>query len=143
MANPLSPYPHGNDTEVRSLKKDIYDREESATYGKLSSTTGREEVDAFVTPGGATATLGNGAETAVSAVAVPILAANANRKAAIVQNTGTANIRVGVAGVTVTTGLRLLPDGVAIYEEDFVPTQTLFAIREGGSDSVAFTQEIV
>lgn len=89
-----------------------------------------------------TGTLANGAETAVGAVAVSILAANAARKTAIVQNTGGANIRVGVVGVTATTGLRLTPGSYIIFEMPFVPTQALFAIREGGTDSIAFTQEI-
>jgi hypothetical protein len=90
-----------------------------------------------------TSTLDNGTETPVGAAAVQILAANPNRKTAVVQNTGTANIRVGAAGVTATTGLRLVPNQIAIYDEPDVPINALFAIREGAVDSVAFTQEAV
>ena len=54
-----------------------------------------------------TSTLNNGVETPVtSASAVQILAANPSRLQAIIQNTGTGNIRIGVAGVTATTGRR-------------------------------------
>lgn len=86
--------------------------------------------------------LHNGHETVVGAVAVSILAADPNRKTAVVQNVGGANVRVGVAGVTATTGLRLIPDAVVIYDMPFVATQELYAIREGASDSVVFAQEV-
>ncbi len=99
-------------------------------------------ITAATTELSATGTLANGAETAVANVAVSILAANANRKTAIVQNTGAANIRVGVAGVTAVTGFRLAPGESLTYNMPFVPTQELFAIREGAISSTAFTQEI-
>lgn len=89
-----------------------------------------------------TGTLANGTETPVGAAAVSILAANANRKTAIIQNTGVANIRVGVTGVTATTGFRLQPNESIIYDMPFVPTQAIFAIREGAISSTAFAQEI-
>lgn len=88
-------------------------------------------------------TLVNGHETVVSNIAVSVLAANPLRKTAVVQNVGTANIRVGVAGVTATTGLRLIPDAVVIYDESHITMQELFAIRETASDSIAFAQEVV
>lgn len=90
-----------------------------------------------------TATLANGVETVVGAVAVSILPANAARKTAVIQNTGTANIRVGVVGVTAVTGLRIVPNGVAIYDMPFVAIQELFAIQEGSVGSIAFAQEVV
>ena len=89
-----------------------------------------------------TGTLANGAETAVAGAAVSILAANANRKAAIIQNTGIQNIRVGVAGVTNVTGLRVTPGSVVILESPYAVTQELFAIREGAVNSTAFAMEI-
>lgn len=87
-------------------------------------------------------TLANGAETAVSDTAVSILAANPSRKTAIVQNTGLGVIRVGVAGVTATTGLRLDPGDIATYETLTIVTQQLWAIRDGAFDSIAYAQEI-
>lgn len=87
-------------------------------------------------------TLANGAETAVSSSAVQIIASNANRKKLIVQNTGTANIRVGITGVTATTGARIVPNGTLLYEMPNCPTQAIFAIRESGTDSIAFAEEI-
>jgi hypothetical protein len=87
-------------------------------------------------------TLANGAETAVAGAAVSILAANASRKAAIIQNTGNANIRVGIAGVTATTGARCEAGGTLVFEMPFGVQQELFAIREGGASSTAFAMEI-
>lgn len=89
-----------------------------------------------------TGTLANGAETAVAAAAVQVAAANANRKAILVQNVGTANVRVGVSGVTTTTGFRLVPGQIVILEMPFVPTQAIFAIREGATSSTVLAQEI-
>jgi len=70
------------------------------------------------------------------------LASNANRKAAIVQNVGNANIRVGVTGVTATTGKQLVPGETVVFEMPYVPTQELFAIREGSVSSTVLTMEI-
>lgn len=84
----------------------------------------------------ATYTINNGAETSVSSSAVEVLAANANRKKAVIQNTGLGNVRVGVNGVTATTGMRLVPNGHVILES----TQAIYAIRET-VDSTVFAQE--
>jgi len=89
-----------------------------------------------------TATLNNGAEVAVNAVAAVVLAANAARKSAVIQNTGTANIRVGAIGVTNVTGLRLIPNGVLTLAPPFDPVNAIYAIREGGVDSIAFGMEV-
>lgn len=87
-------------------------------------------------------TITNGAETAVSSTAVQILASNVNRKKYIIQNTGTANIRVGTTGVTATTGARVVPNGTLLFEMPNCPTQAIFAIRENTTDSIAFAEEI-
>ena len=89
----------------------------------------------------APSTLELGAETAVTDPAGILLAANPLRTSAIVQNTGGANIRVGPPGVTATTGVRLIPNAVVEYGEPNVYQGEIWAIREGGSDSVAFAQE--
>lgn len=99
-------------------------------------------VDGTVTITQPTGTITNGAETAVSTIAVQILASNANRKKYFIQNTGAANIRVGVSGVTATTGVRLVPSGTILMEMPNCPTQAIFAIREGSIDSIAFAQEV-
>lgn len=136
--------------DVRTIKNDPTNNAEQAKFIRRNADEGAEvhvnntvTVTGTVTPGTTTGTLANGTQTAVSSAAVQILASNASRKTAVVQNTGTANIRVGVAAVAATTGLQLTPGAVAIYEEPHVPTQALFAIREGGVDSVAFAQEVV
>ncbi len=87
-------------------------------------------------------TLGNGAQTVVGAAAVQVLAANSNRKKLIVQNVGIANVRVGVSGVTNTTGMRLVSSGTVILEMPHCPTQAIFAIREGAVSSTVFAQEV-
>lgn len=89
-----------------------------------------------------TGTLSNGAQTAVAAAAVQVAAANANRKAILIQNVGLANVRVGVSGVTTTTGFRLVPGQIVILEMPYVPTQAIFAIREGAISSTVLAQEI-
>lgn len=86
-------------------------------------------------------TLQSGHEMPVTAVAVIVLSANATRETGLVQNTGNANIRVGAAGVTATTGFRLVPNQTIIYGQPNVNLDDIWAIREGVTDSVAFAQE--
>lgn len=87
-------------------------------------------------------TLNNGTQTAVAAVAVSVAAANALRRAIILQNVGLANVRVGTTGVTTTTGFRLVPGQIVILEHPYVPTNAIFAIREGAVSSTVLAQEI-
>ena len=86
-------------------------------------------------------TLQAGREMAVTATAVLVLPANARREAGLVQNTGSASIRVGAAGVTPTTGYRLVPNQTIIYGQPNVTQDEIWAIREGAVDSIAFAQE--
>lgn len=100
-------------------------------------------VDGTITSTFSTSSLANGAETAVSSSAVQVLAANASRKFAVIQNTGVANVRIGITGVTATTGLALVPDGSLVLEMPYCATNAIFAIREGAVDSVVFAFEAV
>lgn len=84
----------------------------------------------------------NGVETAVAGSAVQIAAANANAVYRIVQNTGVANIRVGITGVAATTGLRLAPGESVTFGPPYCPGDALFAIREGSVSSIAMVQEV-
>ncbi len=88
--------------------------------------------------------LANGAQTTVDNTAggVQIVAANANRKTLIIQNTGSNNIRVGISGVTNTTGVRLTAGASLIFAGHGIPTNAIFAIREGASNSTALVQEV-
>lgn len=108
----------------------------------VTDGSGPITVDGTVAVTNAGGTLSNGSETPVSLAAVQILAANSARKKYLVQNTGTANARIGVSGVTATTGLRLIPNGSIIVEMPDCPTQALFAIRET-LDTIVFAQEVV
>jgi hypothetical protein len=85
--------------------------------------------------------LHNGREHAIGDTPVRVLHANSRRLTALVQNTGSANIRVGVHGVTATTGLRLVPNAVEIFTVPDVYKGEVWAIREGAVDSIAFAQE--
>lgn len=87
-------------------------------------------------------TITNGAETAVGAAAVQVIAANSSRKKLIVQNTGQGDVRVGVSGVTATTGLRLVKNGSVIFDMPNCPTQAIFAIRDGAVSSTVLAQEV-
>lgn len=89
-----------------------------------------------------TGTLNNGVQTIVAAVAVSVLAANPNRKKVIIQNVGNSSVRVGSAGVTASTGVRLLKDGHLLLEMPNCPINEIFAIRET-ANSVVLAQEIV
>ena len=88
-----------------------------------------------------TGTLANGTETAVSTVAVSVLASNANRKSAIIQNTGAQTVRIGIAGVTATTGIKLVSGATIVFEPPYIVTGQFFAIRES-ADSIVFATEI-
>lgn len=90
-----------------------------------------------------TGTLNNGAETAVAAVAIQVLAANANRNKMIIQNTGAASVRVGATGVTATTGMRLAAGTTLVMDNPECPTNAIFAIREGAVSSIVLAQEVV
>lgn len=92
----------------------------------------------------ATGTLANGVETTVDDTlgGVEIVAADTTRKAVMIQNVGSSNIRVGVSGVTATTGIRLAPGEVLTLKRPYVPTAALFAIKEGLLNSTALTQQI-
>lgn len=86
-------------------------------------------------------TLANGAETAVAGSAIQVVAANASRKILLIQNTGVANVRIGITGVTATTGARLEPGKGFIFEMPYCTQQAIFAIREGAISSIVFAQE--
>lgn len=91
-----------------------------------------------------TGTLNNGTETAVSGVAVQIIAANPARRKLIVQNVGSVgNVRIGTNGVTATTGVRLTPESSITFMMPYTPSNAIFAIREGALDSIVLAQEII
>src|ERR1700674_2354675 len=83
----------------------------------------------------------NGKQFAIGQQAVKVLHENRRRRTALVQNLGCANIRVGVCGVTSTTGLRLVPNAIEIFDVPDVYLGEVWAIAEGAADSVAFAQE--
>lgn len=85
----------------------------------------------------------NGGDVFVGAAAVPVLPANPVRKAAVVQNIGLANIRIGVAGVTSSSGLRLMPGEAFEVNMPFCIPDALFAIREGATDSMVAVIEAI
>lgn len=90
-----------------------------------------------------TAALANGTETAVAGTAVSVLAANGSRKWCVVQNTGTANVRIGITGVTATTGIQVTPGSLIVLEAPWVHQGAIYAIREGANSSTVFTTEAV
>lgn len=87
--------------------------------------------------------LANGAETAVAGSAVQVIAANVARKKLILQNVGLGNARLGITGVTATTGFQLLANGgVAVFDQPHCPTNAIFAIREGATSTTILAQEV-
>ena len=81
-----------------------------------------------------------GAKTVTSQ---PTLICTVGQAGVLVQNTGDANIRVGPEGVTPTTGYRLVPNQTIVYGQPNVNQGAIWAIREGATDSIAFSQEEV
>lgn len=122
---------NGNALDALREALTIGDTVQPSTGGALGMGTG-----SF--PAG---TLANGAETAVSTVAVSVLAANANRKKLIVQNTGVNTVRIGTTGVTATTGFRLTAGATMVFDMPHCPTNAVFAIRET-ADSTVMAQEV-
>lgn len=100
-------------------------------------------VDGTITSIFGTSSLSNGTQTTVSSSAVQILASNANRKWAVIQNVGVSNIRVGITGVTATTGILVVPNGNITFQMPNIPTNAIFAIRDGSVDSIALAIEAV
>lgn len=78
--------------------------------------------------------LTNPAAVTVSSTAIIVLAANAKRKYAVIQNLSSNAVRVGSASVTASTGIRLAQYDRLVLEGVSVPTEDIYAIREGGSD---------
>lgn len=75
---------------------------------------------------------------------VVILAANANRKMFVVQNTGANNIRVSIASnPTATHGIQLAAGESFSMAAPNCPTGAIKAIREGGTDSTCAGIEVV
>lgn len=92
--------------------------------------------------GGSAAALGNEtlvnvAQVAIGAAEAQIVGANASRKSLLICNTGTAAIRVGVTGVTATSGAQIPAGGSIRFNMPNVTTQAIFGIREGAVDSTA------
>jgi len=93
-------------------------------------------------PGG---TASNGAQTAVSSVAVSVAGADAARKALLLYNAGTGNVRVGMSGVTATTGIPLAGNGgfiVLTAADGADTTSQWYAIRDGSTDSTVFAMKM-
>lgn len=87
-----------------------------------------------------TGTLFNGPSTLVpTAFDVQVLPADLMRTCALLQNVGPVNIRLGAIGVTATTGCRLTPNGVLIFEDIHIVQQAIYAISEGPIDSEVST----
>ncbi len=111
----------------------------------VSDNGGSLTVDGTVAVSVVAGTADNLVDVAVGGAAVTIVPANANRKSAIVQNTGTANMRVAFDGVapTATLGLQLVPGQWLSLSQPFCPTSAIQAIREGATSTTASGAEVV
>lgn len=92
---------------------------------------------------GETGSFTNPTDITVSSTSGQILAANVSRVAFMIQNTGSANVRVGI-GITptATRGFQLTPGQILTMEPPFQITSAVNAIREGGSDSSVSVGEV-
>lgn len=83
------------------------------------------------------------ADLAVAGASVAVLAANALRKSAVVQNVGAANVRVAVgAAAAAATGLQLAPGQSLVLSQPYCPTAVINAIREGAVSSTVSVLEV-
>ena len=90
-------------------------------------------------------TASNGAQTAVSSSAVSVVAADSTRKSLLLYNVGAGNVRVGMSGVTATTGIPLAGNGgfVVLTAGDGADTTSQwYAIRDGSTDSTVFAMKM-
>lgn len=130
-------------TQNPDLPMTVHVSKTSADGTNLQITTGSWGAGTTADLSGSSGSLKNGAETAVSSAAVQVLAANSARKRAVIQNTGNANVRVGITGVTAATGVRVVPNGLVILENPNCEKNAVYAIREGAADSIVFATESV
>lgn len=96
------------------------------------------------------ASTGTATETAdvtvdATAGGITVLAANANRKSAKIQNTGSANMRVTIdnSAPTISKGTQLQPGQILTISTPFIVTTAIKAIREGAVSTTASVTEIV
>ncbi len=89
------------------------------------------------------ARLFNRAAVTVGVAEVQIVAASPTRKQLIICQTSANPVRVGVTGVTATTGIRLAQGEKLVFDStsDECPTDAIFAIREGGVDGTCTALE--
>lgn len=75
---------------------------------------------------------------------VTILAANAVRKGALIENAGTANCRVTIDGSapTATHGIQLLPGGTLTLQYPYCPALIIKAIRESAVNTTISAVDI-
>lgn len=86
------------------------------------------------------------ADNTVTNASETVLAANANRKAAIIQVVSGGNARVRLDGGTATTsnGIQLAAGGPPlVISMPYCPQGAITAIREGSTDAVVHVTEIV
>lgn len=88
------------------------------------------------------ASLNAGAQTAVSSSAVQVIAAGTTRRLLILQNVGAGACRIGPSGVTATTGVKLSAGAEIIFDGSAVPTNAVYAIRDGATDTTVLAQDV-
>lgn len=134
-----NPLPVTNPAGVGGLT----DAELRATPVKVDDDATQAAIAALLTTAGtATST----ADNTVTNASEAILAANANRKGAVIQVVSGGNARVRLDGGTAApgNGTQLTAGGPAlVLSMPFCPQGAITAIREGGSDAVIHVTEIV
>lgn len=87
-----------------------------------------------------------GAQVTAGTSSSTLLAANANRKAVIIQNVSANPARISTGTPTATTGFRLAAQGtigdMIIFQDGAVPVGTIACIREGGTDATLLVSEM-
>lgn len=84
----------------------------------------------------------NGVRTAIADAAAPIAAANPARRGIIIQNVGQVTVYIGVAGVSVVTGIPLEPGQPVTFGPPLVPKNALFGIADAGASGLVLVTEV-
>lgn len=89
-----------------------------------------------------TGTLVDGADTTVGSAVVEVVVATQKRRAVVIQNIGSEPCRVGSAGVSATSGLRLPAGASVTFRAPFVTQDAIYAVREGLADTTVTFLEV-
>lgn len=124
--------------------EDVTTRGRRMQLTAASTPAAKADIGVIVTqsPNKYAGTVTNATETSVSSSAVSVASADSTRVRLFVQNTGFANVTLGMTGVTATTGIQMTPGTLITLEPEDGCQAQWYAIREGSQDSKVRTMPV-